>query len=142
MTTHILEFHMLEVLPNALDRIEVGSVTRQADELYVGGSSLRQVGFDLTIMDRRTIPDDQQLAANLATQMLEKSHHIGTAERPILPADVQLAGWRDRANQRTMIAAQSLAKHWRLAERGIGAHAGWQQIAASFIQENQGALVA
>ena len=132
---------MLEILPNTFDRIEIGSVTRQAQELNIGGSPLRQVRFDLTIMDRRCIPDDQQLAANLATQMLEKPHHIGTGECPVLSAYVQLAGWRNRANHRAMIMGQSLVKHWRLTDRCIGAHGGRQQIEAGLIEKDNSALL-
>src|SRR5215207_5179057 len=126
MTTQILEFHMLEIVPNTFDRIEIGSVSRQAQELNISGSPLRQVRFDFTIMDRRSIPDDEQLAANLTTQMLEKPHHIGTGECPVLPAYIQRASRRNRANHRAMITGQRLVKHWGLADRGIGAHGGRQ----------------
>src|SRR5262245_12282175 len=91
VTTQVLQIDILEILPDAFDRVQIRRVAWEAYNLTVSGRSLREEGLDLTIMDRGTIPDDQQLGANLAAQMLEKANHVGAGEGTVLPAQVQLA---------------------------------------------------
>jgi hypothetical protein len=50
MTTHIFEFHLLEIVPNTLDRVKIWGVARQTQEVNISGGALCQVGFDLTII--------------------------------------------------------------------------------------------
>jgi hypothetical protein len=56
----VLEFHVLQVLPDSLIGVEIGSVARKPLQLK---PILRLAGEELfdrsTAMDRRTIPDDE-----------------------------------------------------------------------------------
>ena len=99
MTTDILEFDLLEILPDTLNRIEIRRIAWQSHNLDVGGRTLSQVPFHLAIMDWGAIPNDQQLGADLAAQMLEKGNYIGAGEGAILTTQIQLTLECDRADE-------------------------------------------
>lgn len=62
LAADILEFDVLEVMPDAFIRVQVRSITRQALQMKTGGSTLGQVLLDnLAAMNRRTVPDNKQL---------------------------------------------------------------------------------
>jgi hypothetical protein len=70
----VAEFDVLEVLPQSIDRIEFRSVTGQPLQLETRGRPSGQKGADgLATVSRQPIPDDQELARNLAEQMLQKA---------------------------------------------------------------------
>jgi hypothetical protein len=136
VTTHVLEFNLFEILPDALDWVQIGRVARQALNVDVTGGTLRQESFDLTIVDRGTVPHNQQLRADLPLELLEKADHIGTGECPILPTHVQLASRADRTDHRTMIATQRLVQDGCLTNRRICPYGSRQQVKAGFVQED------
>src|ERR1043166_2110276 len=89
---HVTELHILEVRPDALIRVEIGSVAWQLLEAQALSCTLGQEFFDgLPAMNRRTVPDHQQLAGDASQQMLEETDDLGTAERVVLDAQQQLA---------------------------------------------------
>ena len=89
---HVTELHVLEVRPDAFVRIEIGSVARQLLQSQSLGRTEGKEGFDgLTAMNRRTVPDHQQLARDMSQQVLEETDDLGTAERVVLDAQQQLA---------------------------------------------------
>ena len=137
VTADVLEFNVLEILPDALDRIQIWCIAWQGDKLNIARSPLCQKGFDLTIMDRRAIPDNQQFGANLAAQMLEEAHNIAAGECTVLAAQIQLATCRKRANQRAMIATECLRQDRRLTDRRIGAYHRGEQIEAGLIDKDK-----
>ena len=98
VTTDILEFDLLEILPDAFNRVEIGRIAWQSHNLDVGGRTLSQEPFHLAIMDRGTIPNNQQLGSDLAAQVLEKHNHISTGKGTMLTTQIQLAGWCNRAD--------------------------------------------
>jgi len=62
-TTDIAQFDALEVIPNALIRVQVWGIARQVFQMQaLSGSSLEKVLDCLSSMNRRTIPDEQELA--------------------------------------------------------------------------------
>ena len=64
---HVPQLDTFEVRPDALIRVQVGRVAWQLFQAQPLGSTLSQEVFDrLTAMDRRSIPDDQQLARDLS----------------------------------------------------------------------------
>ena len=70
-TTNILEFDALEQIPDPFLWIQLWSITRQAFEMDAFGSPFRQKVFDdLATVDGGSVPNDQQLAGNLAQEQL------------------------------------------------------------------------
>jgi hypothetical protein len=73
-------------------------------------------------MDRRIIPDDEQLARDLPQEVPQEADHIRTLEGPLLLHHVKLAFHAAGADHRQMIACKVLMQDGSLAHRGIGAH--------------------
>ncbi len=72
--TQIFPFASFEQIPHALLRIELGCIGRQTFQGNACSSTSRQKVFDrLAVMDRGTIPDDQQFPGNLAQKLLKIS---------------------------------------------------------------------
>jgi hypothetical protein len=62
-TADIAQLHALEVIPNALIRVEIRSVARQLFQLQAFGCPSLEKGCDLVAaMDGRAVPDDHDLA--------------------------------------------------------------------------------
>ncbi len=67
------QFDALQVVPDALIRIEIRRVAGQLLQLQALGRPGAQEIFDgLPMMNRGAIPDDQQLAADLAQQQAQE----------------------------------------------------------------------
>ena len=63
----VLELDALEQVPDPLVRIEVGRVAGQAFQVEALRRAAREEILDrLPLVDRRSVPDDQDLAAQLA----------------------------------------------------------------------------
>src|SRR5947208_2413727 len=85
LTADIAQLHALEVVPDALVRVEVRGVARERFEADASSAALSQEVLDrLATMDRGAIPDDQELAGDVAQQMLEEAHDIRALIRPFL----------------------------------------------------------
>ena len=66
----VLELHPLEIVPNALRRVQVRRIAGQSLQMQPFGRPCRQVLFDgLPLMDGRAIPNDQDFPADLAKQL-------------------------------------------------------------------------
>lgn len=130
----VAEFDALEVVPDTLIRIELWGVARQALQLEAAGAAVSEEVFDgLTAMDRRAIPDDQELAGDVAEQVLEEAHDIGACVRPFLHQHQQPIVRRDRADDREMIAAQRQTEDRGVPPWGVGADRAGEEVEARFI---------
>jgi hypothetical protein len=125
---HVPEFHILEVSPDALIRVKSGGVARQLLEAQAPGRTLGQEFFDgLTAMNRRTVPDHQQLAGDVSQQMLEEADHLGAIERVVLHAQQQSAARGDAADGGQVVTGEREAQRWRVAAwREAADHRGQQ----------------
>jgi hypothetical protein len=139
-TTDSAEFDMLEIAPDAFDRIQIRCIRRQAFQLNVGCCTFGQKAFHLPIVNRRSIPDNQQFASQMLLEMLEEPHYIGTGQGPSAAAQIEATIARDRTNHRTMLACQRFGQNRRLADRSIAAYRRRQEIEARLVYEDQRAL--
>jgi hypothetical protein len=65
------------------------------------GCTLGQEFFDgLAAMDRRTVPDHQQLARDMSQQVLEEADYLGATERVVLNAQQQSTTRGDATDDR------------------------------------------
>src|SRR4051794_30259639 len=84
---HVPQLHVLEVRPDAFVWVEVRRVARQLLKAESLGRTLGQKGLDRSAaMNRRTLPDHQQLAWYMSQQMLQEVDDLRTAERVVLDA--------------------------------------------------------
>ena len=133
---------MLEIVPDALIGIQVGRIAGQARQPNAGGRTIGQELLDgLAAMDGCTIPDNQQLAADLLQQPLEKGDDAIAIEGGIPDGQIQLTCWCNGADHREMIAREFTAQHRRFTRRRPGCHHAGQQVERRFIDIEEGALL-
>ncbi len=79
----VAQFHSLEVRPQSLRRVEVGSIAgKPLDAL--GGSVSEKVADCVTAVDRRAVPEDEELARDHPQKVLEKADDGFGVERLLL----------------------------------------------------------
>jgi hypothetical protein len=140
-TTNIFEFDPLEQIPDSFLRIELWCIGRQLFEMNALGSAMCQVVFNgLTAMNWGSIPDDQQLARNLAGEHLQKANDIWTFVRMILRLHENPAFGGDGAHSRKVITGQLNFQDGRLAYRCIGAYRHRKQIKSRLIYKDDRSL--
>ena len=82
-TAQVAQFDILELMPDAFDGIQFWGIARQGLPVNGFGTSVSQEGFDLGgPMDRRAIPDDQQLLCDMVQQVFQKQLTLLSAQRP------------------------------------------------------------
>ena len=79
LTGNVGQLHPLQIVPGPF-RIQIRSIGRQLLEMYVIGSSIRNVGSHLFSVYRRAVPGDQQFALELLPQMAQKPDAVAAVE--------------------------------------------------------------
>ena len=98
-TAEILEFPPLEQIPDPLLGIEFGCIAGQAFQIQPFGCPSLQKGFNLIgSMDRRPIPDHQQLPGDLAQQEAQEAHDIFSFLRSLLYPHEEPSLWGQAPN--------------------------------------------
>lgn len=70
-TTNVFKFDTFEKIPDTFLGVQVGRITRQTLDLNPFGSTFCQKRFDeMAFMNARAIPNDEDLACNLAQEKL------------------------------------------------------------------------
>jgi hypothetical protein len=140
-TAEIPQLHPLQVVPDPLVRIQIRRVPGQRFQVEALGTTAGQEVFDrLAAMDRRAIPDHQQLAGNMAQQMAQEAHHILAAQGPLLDQEQELAIRGNTTDGREVIFGQGNPQDGRLAAGRIAPHPTGQQIEARFVYPDDGAV--
>src|SRR5581483_5673704 len=103
-SAEVVEFDVLEVRPDAFVRVEVRGVPGKALKLNALGGTVREERLGLLAsVDRRAVPDDEDLAADNAKKMREEGNDGERVERLVLDAEVELACRGDGADDREVI---------------------------------------
>ena len=122
---------VLEVVPDALVRVEVRGVAGKLFELDASGAALGQEVLDrLAAMDRRAVPDDQELAGDVAEQVLEEADDVRALVRVLLDQHQQPTRRGDATDDGQVVAAQGEAEDRRLAARGVGPDGAGEEVEA------------
>src|SRR6266705_409481 len=88
--TQVGQFALFHVAPDVLDWIEFRSVSRQALDHDVSSERFDVLGDDATTMSRQTIPNHQQLAADLLGQRLQEFDELRTTDGASVQAKVEI----------------------------------------------------
>ena len=89
MTAEIAHFDLLQVPPDALFRVQLRRVAGGSLEVDPVGRPVAQIlPNGLAAVDRRAIPEDQQLARDVAPQMIEEADHLGARDRRLVDLEV------------------------------------------------------
>jgi hypothetical protein len=136
LTAAILQLAALEQIPDALIRVELRRVTRQAFQVETGRRpGGEEVLHRLAMMDRRAVPDHEQLPPYLAEELAEEGDDRRTPERLRLEVREEPAGRCDGADRGEMITRERGTQDGRLAHGGIGARHEGEEIEAGLVYE-------
>jgi hypothetical protein len=81
----VAQFHSLKVRSQSLSRVEVGSIAGKPFEVdALGGSVSEKVADCVTAVDRRAVPEDEELARDHLQKVLEKADDGFGVERLLL----------------------------------------------------------
>lgn len=121
----------LELVPDALVGVQIGRIPRQVLQMQpLGRSTLQEVLDRLACVDRRAVPDDQQLARDFAHQHTQEAHYpcriVGFL--PDLHEQPAIQGYT--ADRREVVARQLGPQDKRLAAWRPSTYRQGQQIEA------------
>lgn len=141
-TGEVAQLDALEVLPAALDGVQIRRVGGQGLQVQAGGGAVGQKILDrLAAVDRGAVPEHQQEAWDQAQQLAQKGHHRRpVAGRGLEVADQPTAGGQ-RADQRDVVARPGHVQDWGLATRRPGPHPRRQEVAAGLVYPDDRATV-
>jgi hypothetical protein len=122
-TAHVAPLDAFELWPDALVRMQLRSVGRQALEVKALCRAVREALLEaLTAMHGSTSPDAHQAAWDLTSQGLQKAHNISRSEGAVLAVAVELPLRREGSDGGERIACAPCAQDRGLAGRRLGAH--------------------
>ena len=134
MATDVSQLDMLEVVPDPFVRVQVWRLPRQLLQPELATRSLSQERLDgLITVDRGTIPDDQQLAADVGHQMGQEARHICAIERSCLHLHQQPPLRGDATDHREMIPRQWHIQNGAVPTPRVGPHPPRHQIQGGFV---------
>ena len=139
IAAHVAQLHSLQIVPNAVVRIQIWSIAWQLLQMNTLGTSRSEKRFDrLAAMDRRAIPDHQQLPLDVVQHVPEKADYIWSLHRVLLHRHQQPAVKRNGADCGQMVMRQKYLQDWCLFTWRIGPKTSRQQIEARFIYPSNG----
>src|SRR5688500_7460159 len=116
LTDNILQLHPLQVVPDPLIGVQLGSIGGQRLQVDSLPSRAGQEAFDrLAAVDGAATPDHQQAHRDVGGQRLEEPRRIYPPEGPVLDPSVQPAMGGDATDYRQMVPAEGHPEHWSLA---------------------------
>lgn len=136
LTTHISQFHVLQLLPDPFIRVEIRSVGWQLLKMDISGSAFLHKLCHLFAMYRRAIPHDHQLTADLTPQMLKEPHTISAVKCSLAHQRVKISSHRDPTHHRQVIIFQKRLDDWPPSSRRIAPDQPRQQVETSLINKH------
>src|SRR6266513_1325179 len=111
----VRDFAVLEVIPDLLDRVELGRVGRQELDLHVALLRFEPIADQATLMGIEPVPDDQRSApAKLRAQPLEEFDELRSADRAREEPEVK-APEGESGDRRDLFPVEAVLKHRGLA---------------------------
>lgn len=135
------DFMFLEMSPQVFDGIELGGVRGQPFQPEAPLLRRQQRFHRLAAMGRGAIPDDQQLAPQMARQRLEECGRARPIDAPFIDAKIKPPE-REPGDDRTPVPVEGLAQHRGLPTRRPRAHAVGTGAQSALVDEDDGAAFA
>src|SRR5579883_2043379 len=110
----------LEVRPDVLDRIELGSIGRQVLEGDRAALFLDVLTYELGAMRLQPVPDDQKLASDRGMKGFQELDHLRGLDRAVEETEVEPQG-ADPSHHRELLPAEGVLQDRRLAPGSPGA---------------------
>src|SRR5215471_10997215 len=125
---------MFEMLPNTFIRIEIWSIDWERFDMDQPRPTSSEQRLDLfSAMNAKTIPDDQQLLAQILRQMPQKQCAILTGQRTSAFQSGELSERGYATHHRQMLPCQQDFQQRCFAAWGISSHHSWQQVEGGFV---------
>lgn len=141
LTATVLEFDPLEQVPDALIGVEVRGVGRQPFQVQARGRARREeILHRSAVMNRRAVPDHQQLAPNLAEELTEEGDDRRPTERLPLHVGKQPPVRGDGADRGKVVTRKRRPQDRGLPDGRVGAGDEGHQVEGRFIYEEDGAV--
>lgn len=106
-----------------------------------GGPARQKILDRLSVVNGSSIPDDEQLALDLAQQEAEEADHVCAVIRRGLGLHVHASVSREGTDRRAMIPRQGDAEHRCLLAARPGPHVVGQQIEPGLVYPDDEALL-
>jgi hypothetical protein len=137
LRAEIGQFMLLPVTPEVFDRVEFRSISGQAFQFepgaLAGGPALDQAAA----VRRKAVPDDQQLAWDVAQKVGKKLNYLGTANGAWEEPEIKLPpGYPGHGREQLPI--EVVLQHWSLPARRPGAAAVGPFAQSAFVDEDDG----
>src|SRR5579875_804877 len=110
----------LEVRPDVLDRIELGSIGRQVLEGDRAALFLDVLTYELGAMRLQPVPDAQKLASDRGMKGFQELDHLRGLDRAVGETEVEPQG-TDPSHHRELLPAEGVLQDRRLAPGSPGA---------------------
>ena len=135
------QFDPFELRPYALPRVQFRCIRGQALHVHPLSRPIREEFLDqMTAVNRRAVPDEDQAVGHLAQQVFQEGHHIRRIDGVVLAVEVQFAFRRKGRDGREMVARPPPPQDRSLPDGCIGAHHTGQGIKARFVYKQDGLL--
>src|SRR5215813_9625896 len=131
----VTELVMLQVSPDVLRRVELGSIGGQVLQLNRALEAFDVVAHHLTAMRGQPIPDHQYLAADVPTQGVKELHDLRPLDRTREEPEVK-AIEGDTGHRRELVPVEVILQHGRFAPWRPAAHLGWPLAQSRFVDED------
>src|SRR5258706_4699492 len=133
-TADIAEFPSLEIVPQPFDRIELRRIAGQLLQMQPSGRPPSQELLDgLAPMNRRAIPDQEQLAGDLPQEHPQETDNVRRVIALLLGLQEQPPIGGEAADRRQMVMGQRHPQDRGVAPRGPGPHGHGQQVEAGLV---------
>src|SRR5579859_2302718 len=138
----VAKLHVFQLAPQPFHRIEFRSIARQKlNDQPRFANLLDEVRDGSSAVNRRPIPDDQQLARNHTEQAPQKRNAVQARKRFFADQRAQRSCHRHRSHHRKMVVRLPFPDHRRIAAWTVRSHHTWQWVEAGFVGKNQGAAL-
>lgn len=127
------------MLPDALVWIEIWGVPGKALEMNAPVCFLAKKRLhDLAAVDRRAVPDDDQVAADQSEKLTKEVDDSDRVEGVILCAEVELSVESDSADHREVIASAPFLQHGLGTDRSERSNNARERVEARLVYEEDG----
>jgi len=133
--TKVRQLALFPVRPQVLDRVQFRRIGREKLQPQASSLLLHKVPHGAAAMARKTIPDDQQFAGNVALQMREKLDDLRTANRTGKQPEVEVPP-RHARDGRQHLPVEMILQHRRLSSWRPGTAAVWALAQSAFVDED------
>lgn len=135
------DFMGFEMTPHIFDRIEFGRIGWQALNLDSSLGRSDEVLDEQAAVNRRAIPDDEQLSGKVPPEVLEKCDDLRAFDAARMNLEVE-PPQRQRANNGKAFPIEGFVQHRRLSARSPGANPGGPGAQSAFVDKDDGSPLA